>query len=141
MNYMAWLEYFFLTIVDALAATMIFFCALNKRMLLLPVWYRIGLICTALGFATQAVINAPYLPFGKILLIDELPVRILKDAGIGMVATHYFWQILRDRRKPGTPLAQKTPASRKPATKKAVVNKAATSTAGKNKRRKSTHTD
>lgn len=121
MSYLEWAGFFLLTMLDLLTATMIFFCALNERMLMLPAWYRIGLILTALGFAAQVVLNAPFLLFGTILLANELPFWVLKDMGIGMVASHYFWQVIKDRRKLGAPLEKKTaakparPRVRKPA--------------------------
>ncbi|AVF36712.1 hypothetical protein [Rahnella sikkimica] len=104
MNHLEWPGFFLLTILDMVTAVMIFFCALNERILLMSVWYRVGLIVTALGFAAQGALNLPYLLFGTQLYANQIPFWALKDMGISMVATHYFWLVLRDKRKLGTPL-------------------------------------
>jgi hypothetical protein len=104
MSHFEWPAFFLLTLLDAVTAVMIFFCALNERILLMSVWYRVGLIVAALGFAAQGALNLPYLIFGTQLYANEIPFWALKDVGIAMVATHYFWLVLRDKRKLGTPL-------------------------------------
>lgn len=104
MSHVEWPGFFLLTVLDMATAVMIFFCALNERILLMSVWYRVGLIVAALGFAAQGALNVPYLLFGTQLYANEIPFWALKDVGISMVATHYFWLVLRDKRKLGTPL-------------------------------------
>lgn len=123
MMQLEWAGFFILTLLDALTAITIFFCALNERMLLLPFWYRIGLILTALGFAAQVLLNSPYLLFGTILLANQLPFWILKDVGTGIVATHYAWQIIKERKAAAAPVEKRTVAKRKPALRKAVTAK------------------
>jgi len=123
MMQLEWAGFFILTLLDALTATTIFFCALNERMLLMPFWYRIGLILTALGFAAQVVLNSPYLLFGTILLANELPFWILKDVGTGIVATHYAWQIIKERKTASAPVVKRIAAKRKPVPRKAATAK------------------
>lgn len=100
-----WWGFLALTLIDITTALIIFFCALNERMLLLPAWYKIGLIAAAFGFAAQGGLNLPYLLFDIQLSAHALPFWALKDVGIAMVACHYFWQVIRDRRKLGTRLS------------------------------------
>lgn len=100
-----WWAFLALTVIDITTALIIFFCALNERMLLLPAWYKIGLMAAALGFAAQGGLNLPYLLFDIQLAAHALPFWALKDVGIAMVACHYFWQVIRDRRKLGTRLS------------------------------------
>lgn len=65
-------------------------------MLLLPVWYRAGLIAAALGFAAQNAMNLPYLLYGIEIDNNPLIFRAMKDIGIAMVASHYFWQAVEN---------------------------------------------
>lgn len=125
MSHLEWPGFFLLTLLDMMTAVMIFFCALNERILLMSVWYRVGLITAALGFAAQGALNLPYLLYGTQLYANEIPFWALKDMGISMVATHYFWLVLRDKRKLGTPLKQdraaKADKSRKTRVRKTSV--------------------
>ena len=125
MSHFEWPGFFLLTILDMVTAVMIFFCALNERILLMSVWYRVGLIVAALGFAAQGALNLPYLIFGTQLYANEIPFWALKDVGIAMVATHYFWLVLRDKRKLGTALEndriKKTEKPKKPRVRKTPV--------------------
>ncbi|PBI81385.1 Uncharacterised protein [Campylobacter jejuni] len=99
-----WAGLLALTVLDTSTVIIIFICALNARMLLLPVWYRAGLIAAALGFAAQNAMNLPYLLYGIEIDNNPLIFRAMKDVGIAMVASHYFWQVIRGRRKLGAPL-------------------------------------
>ncbi|QQN33790.1 MULTISPECIES: hypothetical protein [Rahnella] len=94
-----WIGLLALTVMDMLTVSVIFICAFNKRMLLMPVWYRAGLIAAALGFAAQSASGLYYLSNGTVMDTHQLFFRGLKDIGITLVATHYFWQIIRGRKK------------------------------------------
>lgn len=100
-----WGFFSLITLIDFMTAIIIFFSALNERMLLFPVWYRIGLVAAAFGFAAQGGLNMPYLLYGKKLLANTLPFWVLKDLGISIIASHYFFTMMiakRPKPKPRT---------------------------------------
>lgn len=96
------------TLVDGAIAVIIFVSALSSRMPNIPVWYRIGLLITALGFTVQGFLNLPYLLFNVMLMAQELPFWILKDVGVGVIAIYYFCHTMRKDEKP-----KKTPVRKK----------------------------
>ncbi|AOR64594.1 hypothetical protein [Pectobacterium wasabiae] len=88
-----------LTLVDMTTAIMIFISALSGRMLNIPLWYRIGLLITALGFTAQGFLNLPYLLFNVVLMVQELPFWILKDVGIVVISICYFLDFTHKEKK------------------------------------------
>ena len=106
-----------LTLLDAAIALIIFVSALSPRMPHIPLWYRIGLLITAIGFTVQGFLNLPFLLFDTILMAQQLPFWVLKDIGIAIIANYFFWCVLRK-----TPPAKKAPVrTRKAAVKKIPV--------------------
>lgn len=88
------------TLVDGVIAVIIFVSALSSRMPDIPVWYRIGLLITALGFTVQGFLNLPYLLFNVMLMAQELPFWILKDVGVGVIVIYYFCHTMHKSEKP-----------------------------------------
>ncbi|ELY4671940.1 hypothetical protein ACOJBQ_001080 [Cronobacter muytjensii] len=86
------------TLIDITVAIVIFISALNTRMLLIPLWYRLGLLVAAFGFAAQSGLNLPYLLLDKNIMVQTLPFWILKDMGVGLVAMYYFWSAMISRK-------------------------------------------
>ncbi|ALB65442.1 hypothetical protein [Cronobacter dublinensis] len=105
-----------ITLIDITVAIVIFISALNTRMLLIPLWYRLGLLVAAFGFAAQSGLNLPYLLLDKNIMAQTLPFWILKDMGVGLVAIYYFWSVMISR-KNAAPLPKPkkaiTPARKK----------------------------
>ncbi|CCJ83676.1 hypothetical protein [Cronobacter dublinensis] len=107
-----------ITLIDITVAIVIFISALNTRMLLIPLWYRLGLLVAAFGFAAQSGLNLPYLLLDKNIMAQTLPFWILKDMGVGLVAIYYFWSVMISRKnaaplpkakKATTPVRKKSP--------------------------------
>lgn len=120
------LGFWALTLVDAAIALLIFISALNPRMPHIPVWYRIGLLVTALGFTVQGFLNLPFLLFDTILMAQQLPFWVLKDIGIAIIANYYFWCVLRKTPEPKkAPVRKRKPAAKKPATTRTPRKKTA----------------
>lgn len=120
------LGFWALTLVDAAIALLIFISALNPRMPHIPVWYRIGLLVTALGFTVQGFLNLPFLLFDTILMAQQLPFWVLKDIGIAIIANYYFWHVLRKTPEPKkAPVRKRKPAAKKPATTRTPRKKTA----------------
>ena len=114
------LGFWALTLLDAAIALIIFISALSPRMPHIPVWYRIGLVITALGFTVQGFLNLPFLLFNTILMAQQLPFWVLKDIGIAIIANYFFWCVLRK-----TPPLKKAPVRpRKAALKKTPTPRA-----------------
>ncbi|WP_426712213.1 hypothetical protein [Cronobacter muytjensii] len=108
------------TLIDITVAIVIFISALNTRMLLIPLWYRLGLLVAAFGFAAQSGLNLPYLLLDKNIMVQTLPFWILKDMGVGLVAMYYFWCAMISRKSAAPPPARKkgiTPARKKSPTR------------------------
>ncbi|EJG0604398.1 hypothetical protein CVY58_RS20660 [Cronobacter sakazakii] len=103
------------TLIDITVAIVIFISALNTRMLLIPLWYRLGLLVAAFGFAAQSGLNLPYLLCDTNIMVQTLPFWILKDMGVGLVAIYYFWNMMSSRKTASTPPKRKAAA---PARKK-----------------------
>ncbi|ELY4601289.1 hypothetical protein SM003_003965 [Cronobacter malonaticus] len=103
------------TLIDITVAIVIFISALNTRMLLIPLWYRLGLLVAAFGFAAQSGLNLPYLLFDTNIMVQTLPFWFLKDMGVGLVAIYYFWNMISSRKTASTPPKRKAAA---PARKK-----------------------
>ncbi|ELZ8931936.1 hypothetical protein U1D46_000863 [Cronobacter dublinensis] len=105
-----------ITLIDITVAIVIFISALNTRILLIPLWYRLGLLVAAFGFAAQSGLNLPYLLLDKNIMAQTLPFWILKDMGVGLVAIYYFWSVMISR-KNAAPLPKPkktiTPARKK----------------------------
>ncbi|EGT5681030.1 hypothetical protein ACWPSR_001111 [Cronobacter turicensis] len=104
------------TLIDITVAIVIFISALNTRMLLIPLWYRLGLLVAAFGFAAQSGLNLPYLLLDKNIMAQTLPFWILKDMGVGLVAIYYFWSVMISRKTTTPPATRKkaiTPARKK----------------------------
>ncbi|CBA27613.1 hypothetical protein ACMSX5_001510 [Cronobacter turicensis] len=104
------------TLIDITVAIVIFISALNTRMLLIPLWYRLGLLVAAFGFAAQSGLNLPYLLLDKNIMAQTLPFWILKDMGVGLVAIYYFWSVMISRKTTTPPPGRKkaiTPARKK----------------------------
>ncbi|EPT8873044.1 hypothetical protein ACVTAA_001524 [Cronobacter dublinensis] len=92
-----------ITLIDITVAIVIFISALNTRMLLIPLWYRLGLLVAAFGFAAQSGLNLPYLLLDKNIMAQTLPFWILKDMGVGLVAIYYFWSVMISRKNAAPP--------------------------------------
>ncbi|EPE2228431.1 hypothetical protein ACSG4H_000310 [Cronobacter turicensis] len=108
------------TLIDITVAIVIFISALNTRMLLIPLWYRLGLLVAAFGFAAQSGLNLPYLLLDKNIMAQTLPFWILKDMGVGLVAIYYFWSVMKSRKTTAPPATRKkavTPARKKSPTR------------------------
>ncbi|EOC1317068.1 hypothetical protein ACI09J_001689 [Cronobacter turicensis] len=108
------------TLIDITVAIVIFISALNTRMLLIPLWYRLGLLVAAFGFAAQSGLNLPYLLLDKNIMAQTLPFWILKDMGVGLVAIYYFWNVMKSRKTTTPPATRKksvTPARKKSPTR------------------------
>ncbi|ELY4853698.1 hypothetical protein [Cronobacter turicensis] len=108
------------TLIDVTVAIVIFISALNTRMLLIPLWYRLGLLVAAFGFAAQSGLNLPYLLLDKNIMAQTLPFWILKDMGVGLVAIYYFWNVMKSRKTTAHPPGRKkaiTPARKKSPTR------------------------
>ncbi|ELY4158737.1 hypothetical protein [Cronobacter turicensis] len=108
------------TLIDITVAIVIFISALNTRMLLIPLWYRLGLLVAAFGFAAQSGLNLPYLLLDKNIMAQTLPFWILKDMGVGLVAIYYFWSVMISRKTTAPPATRKkavTPARKKSPTR------------------------
>ena len=104
------------TLIDITVAIVIFISALNTRMLLIPLWYRLGLLVAAFGFAAQSGLNLPYLLLDKNIMAQTLPFWILKDMGVGLGAIYYFWSVMISRKTTTPPATRKkaiTPARKK----------------------------
>lgn len=103
-----------ITLVDVAIAMIIFVSALSQRMMDIPLWYRLGLLITALGFTVQGCLNLPYLLFDVRLMAQELPFWLLKDIGIGVIAIYYFCHTMRKEIKPEkVTTRKKSPAAKK----------------------------
>lgn len=103
------------TLVDGTIAVIIFVSALSSRMPNIPVWYRIGLLITALGFTVQGFLNLPYLLFNVMLMAQELPFWILKDVGVGVIAIYYFCHTMcKDEKPKKRSVVKKTTSTRTP---------------------------
>ena len=105
-----------ITLIDITVAIVIFISALNTRMLLIPLWYRLGLLVAAFGFAAQSGLNLPYLLLDKNIMAQTLPFWILKDMGVGLVAIYYFWSVMISRKNAAPlpkPKTATTPARKK----------------------------
>ncbi|ELY7391436.1 hypothetical protein SOJ80_001627 [Cronobacter universalis] len=108
------------TLIDITVAIVIFISSLNTRMLLIPLWYRLGLLVAAFGFAAQSGLNLPYLLLDKNIMAQTLPFWILKDMGVGLVAIYYFWNVMKSRKTTASPPGRKkaiTPARKKSPTR------------------------
>ncbi|EOC1314983.1 hypothetical protein ACI09C_004085 [Cronobacter turicensis] len=108
------------TLIDITVAIVIFISALNTRMLLIPLWYRLGLLVAAFGFAAQSGLNLPYLLMDKNIMAQTLPFWILKDMGVGLVAIYYFWSVMISRKTTAPTATRKkavTPARKKSPTR------------------------
>jgi hypothetical protein len=78
-----------LTIINILAAVIIFVGALSERMRLYPSWHKVGLITAGLGLVFQAGRNVQFLATGISPTDIDLPVWVLKDIGIALIAFYY----------------------------------------------------
>ncbi|EKM0531489.1 hypothetical protein ACMUBS_002641 [Cronobacter turicensis] len=108
------------TLIDITVAIVIFISALNTRMLLIPLWYRLGLLVAAFGFAAQSGLNLPYLLLDKNIMAQTLPFWILKDMGVGLVTIYYFWNVMISRKTTTPPAMRKkaiTPSRKKSPTR------------------------
>lgn len=83
--------FFIATIVDLTAAAIIFAGALSERMRLYPAWHKIGLIVAVIGLVCQAFRNIEFLYTGVSPHDSDLPLWILKDLGIAIIAYFYLY--------------------------------------------------
>jgi len=89
MNY----EFIFftaVTVMDLSAAIIIFVGALSDRMRLYPTWHKVGLIVALLGLICQAFRNIQFLSTGISPSDADMPLWVLKDAGIATIAFTYL---------------------------------------------------
>ena len=80
----------FVTGVDITAALIVFFGALSDRMRLYPVWHKLGLLVIMLGLIAQAGRNIQFLTTGVSPTDVDLPLWILKDVGVAIIAWYYL---------------------------------------------------
>lgn len=83
--------FFVLTITNIAAACIIFVGALREKMRLYPAWHKLGLLVAALGLASQAFRNVQFLYTGISPSDSDMPLWVLKDAGISLVAFGYLY--------------------------------------------------
>jgi hypothetical protein len=83
--------FFLSTVVDLTAAAIIFVGALSERMRLYPAWHKVGLIVAVVGLVCQAFRNIEFLTTGVSPHDSDLPLWILKDLGIAIIAYFYLY--------------------------------------------------
>jgi hypothetical protein len=86
-----------LTAVDIAAATIIFLGALKERMRLYPSWHKAGLILASVGLVAQAFRNVQYLVTGTSLPDADMPLWVLKDLGISLIAFGYVYLCVKGK--------------------------------------------
>jgi hypothetical protein len=102
MNY----EFIFfttITVMDLAAALIIFAGALSDRMRLYPAWHKVGLIVAMLGLLVQAFRNIQFLSTGVSPSDADMPLWVLKDAGIATIAFTYLIYGVRHKFFAGAP--------------------------------------
>jgi len=97
--------FFLATVVDLTAALIIFVGALSERMRLYPAWHKVGLIVAVVGLVCQAFRNIEFLTTGISPHDSDLPLWILKDLGIAIIA--YFYLYLGVKARIGNKTKQK----------------------------------
>lgn len=102
------------TILDLTAASIVFIGALSERMRLYPVWHKVGLIVATMGLVAQAFRNIHFLMTGESPSDADMPLWVMKDAGIAIIAYTYLY-VAFQRHK-----AKLQEAKRKPAKKVAT---------------------
>lgn len=89
--------FFVLTVTNITAACIIFVGALREKMRLYPAWHKLGLLVAALGLAAQAFRNVQFLYTGVSPSDTDMPLWVLKDAGISLVAFGYLYLAATDK--------------------------------------------
>lgn len=123
------LLFFVITIVDISAATIIFAGALSEKMRTYPLWHKVGLMVAALGLVAQGFRNVIFLATGVSPSDADLPLWILKDCGIAIIAYLYAYRgyMMHKASKVVAQVPVKAPYKRKPARKKVLKKDAKTS--------------
>ena len=101
-----------ITIIDLSAAAIIFIGALSERMRLYPVWHKIGLITAVVGLVCQSIRNLQFIFTGHSPSDADMPLWVLKDAGIAIIAYYYAYMAITSHFSP-----KPTPKSKRAKTK------------------------
>lgn len=107
-------EFWFIviTIIDLSAAAIIFIGALSERMRLYPVWHKIGLITAVVGLVCQSIRNLQFVFTGHSPSDADMPLWVLKDVGIAIIAYYYAYMAISAHFSP-----KPTPKSKRAKTK------------------------
>jgi hypothetical protein len=92
-----------ITIIDLLAAGIIFGGALSDLTLRRKTWFKTALVIGAIGLTVQGVRNLQFLITGVSPLDSDVPLWMLKDLGLALIAFSYFYLIASSyfkKRKP-----------------------------------------
>lgn len=89
--------FWFVTLMDLTAAVIIFVGALSERLRLYPIWHKIGLMVAVLGLVAQAFRNVRYIFTGESPSDADMPLWVMKDAGIAIIAYYYLWKAVQPR--------------------------------------------
>ena len=90
------LFFFLITLIDIAAAIIISMGGLSERMRLYPAWHKIGLQVAAIGLIAQAFRNIYFMITGVSAQDSDLPLWVLKDLGIAMIAFGYVSIFLKE---------------------------------------------
>lgn len=101
--------FFLATVIDLTAALIIFVGALSERMRLYPAWHKVGLIVAVVGLVCQAFRNIEFLTTGVSPHDSDLPLWILKDFGIAIIAYFYLYLGIKAKmnKTPSKPVRKK----------------------------------
>lgn len=89
-----------ITIMDLSAAAIIFTGALSERMRLYPVWHKVGLITAVVGLVCQSIRNLQFVFTGHSPSDADMPLWVLKDAGIAIIAYYYAYMAITSHFSP-----------------------------------------
>lgn len=88
------------TLIDLSAAAIIFLGALSERMRLYPAWHKIGLMTAVVGLICQSFRNLQFITTGHSPSDADMPLWILKDMGIAIIAYFYLYLAIKARFSP-----------------------------------------
>jgi hypothetical protein len=94
-----------ITIIDLLAAGIIFGGALSDLTLRCKPWFKTALVIGAIGLTVQGVRNIQFLITGVSPLDSDAPLWMLKDLGLALIAFSYFFILAKSYFKPSIPEA------------------------------------
>lgn len=85
-----WWLLFFTIMVDLATSLVILFCAYSRRIVHLPVVYKLGLAALAFGLFAQSGLNLNLLFNGIEDTADSIPFWLLQDFGTLLIVCSYF---------------------------------------------------